>query len=88
MTSSTSQPSRPLPINVQDIHNLLVLIDLAAQRGAFKGAELSHVGAIFDRITKAMENIMPKDQASDSGINGFSSKITPAFLPEIGNKNG
>lgn len=76
-TGSNISPS----IDVQDIKNLVALIDLAAQRGAFKGPELSHVGAVFDRITTALQNAsQPKSYQPSVVTSSF-------FIPEIGNKN-
>lgn len=41
---NTTQPVQP--ITVADLDALRSIIDLAATRGAFQGAELSQVGAV------------------------------------------
>jgi hypothetical protein len=75
-------------IDVNDIRNLLGLIDLAAQRGAFKGVELSHVGAIFDRITDKIQLAAASQSTHTPNTKQpFSSEVTPSFLPNIGNSN-
>lgn len=44
------QTTSPEPITYQDLGLLMQIIELATQRGAFRGAELSQVGAIFDKL--------------------------------------
>jgi hypothetical protein len=40
----------PDSISLNDLGLLLNIVDLASKRGAFQGAELSQVGAIFDKL--------------------------------------
>lgn len=47
-----NQPSEPSPITIQDLQNVLVVIDLASTRGAVRAAELSAVGALYDKINR------------------------------------
>ena len=42
------------------------IIDVASTRGAFKGAELSTVGAIRDRVAAFVEFYKPKEEEKDS----------------------
>lgn len=37
-------------INLHDMKNVLVLIDLCTQRGAFRGSELMSVGQLYEKI--------------------------------------
>ena len=37
------------------VKNMLMIIDVAAKRGAFEGSELSSVGSQRDILTKALE---------------------------------
>jgi len=37
-------------ITITDLKNVLVLIDLCTQRGAFRGPELSSVAGLYDKI--------------------------------------
>ena len=39
------------PITVNDLIAIRAIIDLAAQRGAFKGPELQEVGTIFNKLS-------------------------------------
>ena len=38
-------------IGLQDLQILANIVDLASQRGAFRGNELTQVGAVFDRLS-------------------------------------
>ena len=44
-------------ITVQDLGNLHAIVDLAAQRGAFRGNELAQVGSVFDKLTVFLEAV-------------------------------
>lgn len=47
---ATDAPVAPESISLNDLGLLLNIVDLASKRGAFQGAELSQVGAIFDKL--------------------------------------
>ena len=59
---NTNQPIQP--ITVADLDALRSIIDLAATRGAFQGAELSQVGAVFDKLTIFLNSVVQQAQAS------------------------
>jgi hypothetical protein len=59
---NTTQPIQP--ITVADLDALRSIIDLAATRGAFQGAELSQVGAVFDKLTLFLNSVVAQAQAS------------------------
>ena len=46
------QVDQPVPdsISLNDLQLLANIVDLASGRGAFRGAELSQVGAVFDKL--------------------------------------
>jgi hypothetical protein len=46
-------------ISIQDLQNLLMVVDLAAQRGAFRAPELSQIGGVFDRINQFLQSVAP-----------------------------
>jgi hypothetical protein len=66
----------PESISLQDLQVLLQIVDLASSRGAFRGAELTQVGAIFDKLNaflsfiaaqqKAAQEQQAAEQSSDS----------------------
>lgn len=74
-----STPTQPLSLNIQDIQNLLVVIDLAAQRGAFRAAELSHIGSIFDKINGIIQPLIENNSTAESQQTTFSAPFTPTI---------
>lgn len=53
-------------INLTDLKNVLVLIDLATQRGALRGPELSSVAALYEKINQFIQDSEKKlKQESD-----------------------
>jgi hypothetical protein len=49
-TAEATETFVPESINLSDLGALLQIVDLATQRGAFRGAELSQVGTVFDKL--------------------------------------
>lgn len=45
-----AEASAPESISLNDLQLLANIVDLASGRGAFRGAELSQVGAVFDKL--------------------------------------
>ncbi len=54
----------PESISLQDLQVLLQIVDLASSRGAFRGAELTQVGAIFDKLNAFLSFIAAQQQAA------------------------
>jgi hypothetical protein len=59
---NTTQPIQP--ITVADLDALRSIIDLAATRGAFQGAELSQIGAVYDKLTIFLNSVVAQAQAA------------------------
>ncbi len=55
--------SVPESISLQDLQLLLQIVDLASSRGAFRGAELTQVGAIFDKLNSFLSFIGEQQKA-------------------------
>lgn len=51
-------------INIIDLQNVVKIIDAAAERGAFKGNELTSVGVVRDRIASFVVANMPKEEVT------------------------
>jgi hypothetical protein len=45
-------------ITVADLDALRTIVDIAAQRGAFRGAELTQVGAVYDKLTTFLDAVV------------------------------
>lgn len=58
-------PEKPIPdsISLTDLQLLLQIVDLASQRGAFRGAELTQVGGIFDKLNAFLTYIAEQQKA-------------------------
>ena len=65
-TQETTQDSNvPESISLQDLQVLLQIVDLASSRGAFRGAELTQVGAIFDKLNAFLSFIAEQQKTRD-----------------------
>jgi len=54
-------------LSINDLKNLRTIVDMAVRRGAFGAAEVSAVGATFDRINAFLNAVAPPaDQASEA----------------------
>lgn len=47
----------PVKLTLQDLSAIRTLIDVATQRGAYQAAEMSQVGAIFDRLNTFLTQV-------------------------------
>jgi hypothetical protein len=56
--------NQPQPITVQDLDSIRAIIDLAATRGAFRGAELEQVGTVFNKLSAFLDNIVAQAKAA------------------------
>lgn len=45
-------------ITIADLDTIKNIIDLACTRGAFRGAEISQVGAVYDKLSKFLEAVI------------------------------
>lgn len=52
-------------ITIADLDTLKNVVDLASSRGAFRGAELSQVGTIYDKLTAFLNNVIAQAKAQE-----------------------
>ena len=57
----------PESINLSDLGTLLQIVDLATQRGAFRGAELTQVGAVFDKLNTFLAYVQAQQAEQEAG---------------------
>jgi len=63
-TTETAAPVGTAPeLTVQDLGNIRAIIDVAAQRGAFKAAEMAAVGAVFNKLNDFLNAVAPQSDA-------------------------
>lgn len=60
MTDTNTTPS-PIQLSLADLQAIVRVVDVAAERGAFKGPELTAVGTVRDKIA----NFITSSTASD-----------------------
>jgi uncharacterized protein YggE len=53
-------------ITIADLDTIKNIIDLACTRGAFRGAEISQVGAVYDKLTSFLTAVIEQAKAQES----------------------
>ncbi len=53
-------------ININDLENVVRIIDAAAERGAFKGSELTSVGTVRDKVAAFLAAIPSNEDAAET----------------------
>lgn len=66
----------PLQITVADLDALRGIVDIAAQRGAFRGAELAQVGAVYDKLTAFLNSVVAQAKADAEAAAGADAEET------------
>lgn len=54
-------------INITDLQNVLVVIDLASNRGAFRGNELEPIGQLYNKIGRFVQAALPPQPEQTEG---------------------
>jgi hypothetical protein len=55
--------TQPVTITIADLDVLKNIVDLASARGAFRGAELAEVGAVYNKLTQFLETVVAQAKA-------------------------
>jgi hypothetical protein len=63
------QNDQGLIINLADLDLIRQIIDLATSRGAFKGAELSDIGRVYNKLTAFLDLAVAQAQAEQEAAN-------------------
>jgi hypothetical protein len=53
-------------ITIADLDTIKNVIDLASTRGAFRGAELTQVGMVYDKLTVFLEAVIAQAKAQEA----------------------
>ena len=77
-TAENTAPAQPDPmaLSIGDLKGLASIIDVASTRGAFKAAELSGVGTLFNKLTTFLANVENK-AGQQVGTDGVASAPAP-----------
>lgn len=66
-------------VTLVDLQNILVVLDLASSRGAFRGAELQPVGQLYDKINRFLQSVAPpKSEETEQSTTVTSSSEVSA----------
>lgn len=60
-------------LSLEELNALLQIVDLAVSRGAFRGAEASQVGAVFDRLNNFLSIVAQSQQAEAEATEGVEA---------------
>lgn len=60
-------PQEDTSISLNDLQVLANIVDLATQRGAFRGNELSQVGAVFDKLSAFLAQVAAAQAEQEGG---------------------
>lgn len=64
-----AQPAQP-ELGIADLQNIRTILNVAVRRGVFGAAEISSVGAVFDRLNAFLNAVAPQtaeQQAAETG---------------------
>ena len=53
-------------ITIADLDTIKNIIDLACTRGAFRGAELTQVGVVYDKLSLFLEAVIAQAKAQEA----------------------
>ena len=79
---NTTEEVQAPEVNIGDMGAILQIIDVASTRGAFKGQELSSVGAIRDRVAAFVDFYTPKNENAEGTDAEAKSEESPAETTE------
>ena len=67
-TASAGQPApHPTALSIGDLKTLTTILDVASTRGAFKAAEMSGVGYIYNKLQAFLAKVAPEGQQAGTG---------------------
>ena len=66
-TTVPPQEQAPVSLSVEDLVNVLRIINIASERGAFKGNELSSVGFVNDKIARFVDAAQKAAKETNDG---------------------
>lgn len=66
VVETPATPATPAPeLTIVDLQNLRAILDTASRRGAFAAAEMTSVGACFDRLNNFLTAVAPTKPTED-----------------------
>ena len=62
-------------ITLRDLDQIAQIIDLASQRGAFKGGELSVVGSLYDKLAQFLGSVKEQQDAAKAAAEAEEAPV-------------
>ena len=59
-----------------DEKQCLLIIDLASQRGAFRGGEMSTVGQLYDKLATFLNNVKEQQEAAKAAAESEEAPVS------------
>lgn len=73
------QPGTPVEsISLRDLDQIAQIIDLATTRGAFRGQELSTIGALYDKLATFLNSVKEQQEAAKAAAEAEEAPVEDA----------
>ena len=73
------QPGTPIEsISLRDLDQIAQIIDLATQRGAFRGGELSTIGQLYDKLATFLNSVKEQQEAAKEAAEAEEAPVEDA----------
>lgn len=83
--TNAAQPSPDNVVTLTDLQNILVVLDLASSRGAFRGGELEPVGQLYAKINRFLQSVMPQ-QPAEGGVEQSTTTTEGSEVSTVGDQ--
>lgn len=76
--SETQEQQAVESITLRDLDQIAQIIDLGAQRGAFKGNEMTVVGSLYDKLAMFLGNVKEQQDAAKAAAEAEGVDVAEA----------
>ena len=63
-------------ITLRELDQIAQIIDLASQRGAFRGGEMSTVGILYDKLATFLQNVKDQQDAAKAAAESEEAPVS------------
>ena len=63
-------------ITLKELDQIAQIIDLASQRGAFRGGEMSTVGQLYDKLATFLNNVKEQQEAAKAAAESEEAPVS------------
>ena len=72
----TGEPGAVESITLRELDQIAQIIDLASQRGAFRGGEMSTVGQLYDKLATFLNNVKEQQEAAKAAAESEEAPVS------------